>query len=101
MTPPASTSLENFLKSSFFLFSIALQSVAMKKLANNHFATRQSLGIRTSWGRLLFFCALASGPWAGFSLSPLAHGAQAAGIAFNSLVPIVRRAERVGVSLPL
>jgi len=73
----------------------------MKKLANNHFATRQSLAIRTSWGRLLFFCALASGPWAGFSLSPLAHGGQAAGTAFNSLVPIVRRAEKVDLSPPL
>src|SRR3989337_56377 len=99
--PPDSASLENFLKSSFFLFSIALQSVPMNKLGNYPLLTQQSLANKTSGRWLLFFCALAGGPWAGFSLSPSAYGAQAAGTAFNSLVTVVRQAERFGVSAPL
>src|SRR3989304_10011821 len=98
--PPDSASLENFLKSSFFLFSIALQSVPMNKLGNYPLLTQQSLANKTSGRWLLFFCALACGPWAGFVKSPIAYGAQESGSAFNTLVPIVRQAERVGVSPP-
>ncbi len=73
----------------------------MMKPKNDQLLIRQWLGNRALGRWLLFFCALVGGPWAGFSPSPLAHGAQAASAAFNSLVPMVRQAERVGVSPPL
>src|SRR3990170_7022457 len=98
---PISASRVNSLQYSFFFLLIALQSPAMKKLANNHFATRQSLGIRTSWGRLLFFCSFIAGGWSGFSapwnfwLAANVHAASSA------LTPIVRRAEKVDLSPPL
>jgi hypothetical protein len=101
MMPPDFASLENSLKSSFFLFSIALQYVLMNKLGNYRLLTRQSLANKASGRWLLFLCALAGGPWADFSLSPIAYGAEASGTAFNSLVPIVRRAEKVDLSPPL
>ena len=73
----------------------------MNKLGNYPLLTQQSLANKTSGRWLLFFCALACGPWAGFVKSPIAYGAQESGSAFNTLVPIVRQAERVGVSPPL
>jgi len=73
----------------------------MMKPKNDQLLMQQRLRNRASVRWLLFFCAFAGGPWAGFSLSPIAYGADASGTAFNSLVPIVRQAERVGVSPPL
>jgi len=73
----------------------------MKKLANNHFATRQSLGIRTSWGRLLFFCSFIAGGWSGLSAPWNFWLAANVYAASSALTPIVRQAARVGVSLPL
>src|SRR3990172_10907147 len=98
---PISASRVNSLQYSFFFLLIALQSPAMKKLANNHFATRQSLGIRTSWGRLLFFCSFIAGGWSGLSAPWNFWLAANVYAASSALTPIVRQAARVGVSLPL
>jgi len=43
MIPPASASLENFFKSSFFLLLIALQFVPMNKLGNYDFVVKSVL----------------------------------------------------------
>lgn len=73
----------------------------MNKLGNYLILTRQSLANKASGRWLLFFCAFIAGGWSGLSapwnfwLAANVHAASSA------LTPIVRQAERIGLSSPL